>query len=150
MTILLTVILMPKTLAKYETAEKFDNKLEIAQPVFQVKGTELVKINSINDVGYYDFTVKNYNEEKTGEVDFLYTIEIVSNVDDSIKFELYKNGQLVNLNNRKTETMSIKGNQKTEEKYRLKVIYDKTRGTNGKDILEDVQIKIHSEQGKIG
>lgn len=150
MTILLTLILMPKTLAKYETAEKFDNKLEIAQPVFQVKGTELVKINSINDIGYYDFTVKNYNEEKTGEVDFLYTIEIISNVDDSVKFELYKNGQLVNLNNRKTETMSIKGNQKTEEKYRLKVIYDKTRGTNGKDILEDVQIKIHSEQGKIG
>lgn len=150
MTILLTLMLMPKTLAKYETAEKFDNKLEIAQPVFQVKGTKLVKINSINDIGYYDFTVKNYNEEKIGEVDFLYTIEIVSNVDDSIKFELYKNGQLVNLNNRKTETMSIKGNQKTEENYRLKVIYDKTIGTNGKDILEDVQIKIHSEQGKIG
>ena len=141
---------MPKTLAKYATTEKIDNKLEIAQPIFQVKGTEIAKINSINNIGYYDFIVKNYDKEKIGEVDFLYTIEVISDVDDSVKFELYKNGQLVNLENQKTEVMSIKGNVKTEDQYKLKVTYDKTKGTNGKDILEEVQIKIHSEQGKIG
>ncbi len=141
---------MPKTLAKYTTTEKIDNKLEIAQPIFQVKGTEIAKINSINNIGYYDFIVKNYDKEKIGEVDFLYTIEVISDIDDSVKFELYKNGQLINLENQKTEVMSIKGNIKTEEQYRLKVTYDETKGTNGKDILEDVQIKIHSEQGKIG
>ena len=141
---------MPKTLAKYTTTEKIDKKLEIAQPIFQVKGTEIAKINSINNIGYYDFIVKNYDKEKIGEVDFLYTIEVISDIDDSVKFELYKNGQLINLENQKTEVMSIKGNIKTEEQYRLKVTYDETKGTNGKDILEDVQIKIHSEQGKIG
>ena len=141
---------MPKTLAKYTTTEKIDNKLEIAQPIFQVTGTEIAKINSINNIGYYDFIVKNYDKEKIGEVDFLYTIEVISDIDDSVKFELYKNGQLINLENQKTEVMSIKGNIKTEEQYRLKVTYDETKGTNGKDILEDVQIKIHSEQGKIG
>ena len=141
---------MPKTLAKYTTTDKIDNKLEIAQPIFQVKGTEIAKINSINNIGYYDFIVKNYDKEKIGEVDFLYTIEVISDIDDSVKFELYKNGQLINLENQKTEVMSIKGNIKTEEQYRLKVTYDETKGTNGKDILEDVQIKIHSEQGKIG
>ena len=141
---------MPKTLAKYTTTEKIDNKLEIAQPIFQVKGTEIAKINSINNIGYYDFIVKNYDKEKIGEVDFLYTIEVISDIDDSVKFELYKNGQLINLENQKTEVMSIKGNIKTEEQYRLKVTYDETKGTNGKYILEDVQIKIHSEQGKIG
>lgn len=141
---------MPKTLAKYTTTEKIDNKLEIAQPIFQVKGTEIAKINSINNIGYYDFIVKNYDKEKIGEVDFLYTIEVISDIDDSVKFELYKNGQLISLENQKTEVMSIKGNIKTEEQYRLKVTYDETKGTNGKDILEDVQIKIHSEQGKIG
>ena len=141
---------MPKTLAKYTTTEKIDNKLEIAQPIFQVKGTEIAKINSINNIGYYDFIVKNYDKEKIGEVDFLYTIEVISDIDDSVKFELHKNGQLINLENQKTEVMSIKGNIKTEEQYRLKVTYDETKGTNGKDILEDVQIKIHSEQGKIG
>lgn len=141
---------MPKTLAKYTTTEKIDNKLEIAQPIFQVKGTEIAKINSINNIGYYDFIVKNYDKEKIGEVDFLYTIEVISDIDDSVKFELYKNGQLISLENQKTEVMSIKGNIKTEEQYRLKVTYDEMKGTNGKDILEDVQIKIHSEQGKIG
>lgn len=141
---------MPKTLAKYTTTEKIDNKLEIVQPIFQVKGTEIAKINSINNIGYYDFIVKNYDKEKIGEVDFLYTIEVISDIDDSVKFELYKNGQLISLENQKTEVMSIKGNIKTEEQYRLKVTYDETKGTNGKDILEDVQIKIHSEQGKIG
>ena len=141
---------MPKTLAKYTTTEKIDNKLEIVQPIFQVKGTEIAKINSINNIGYYDFIVKNYDKEKIGEVDFLYTIEVISDIDDSVKFELYKNGQLISLENQKTEVMSIKGNIKTEEQYRLKVTYDETKGTNGKDILEDVQIKIHSEQGQIG
>ena len=77
---------MPKTLAKYTTTEKIDNKLEIAQPIFQVKGTEIAKINSINNIGYYDFIVKNYDKEKIGEVDFLYKIEVISDIDDSVKF----------------------------------------------------------------
>ena len=55
-TILLTLLLMPKTLAKYTTTEKIDNKLEIAQPIFQVKGTEIAKINSINII-FYKITV---------------------------------------------------------------------------------------------
>ena len=50
------------------------------------------------------------------------------------------------LNNLKTEQLSIKGNEKIEQKYKLKVIYDETKGTSGKDILEEVQVKVHSEQ----
>lgn len=36
---------------------------------------------------------------------------------------------------------------KTEQNYKLKVTYDKELGNNGKNILEEVQVKVHAEQG---
>ena len=53
------------------------------------------------------------------------------------------------MENLKTEQLSIIGNEKVEEKYKLKVIYDKTKAIMGKDILEEVQVKVHSEQARI-
>lgn len=50
----------------------------------------------------------------------------------------------------KTGILTISGNEKIEQNYKLKVIYDKNLGTKGQDILEEVQVKVHSEQGRIG
>lgn len=55
----------------------------------------------------------------------------------------------MSLENLKTIQLPIKANEKTEHKYKLKVIYDKAKETTKKDILEDVYIKVHSEQEKI-
>ena len=129
---------------------KFNKNLEIATPIFIVEGTETSKISAINNIGYYEFVIKNYNETQVSETGFLYTIEIISNTDESIKFELYKDDEQVELENLKTSNLTINGNEQIEQKYKLKVTYDKNLGTNGKDILEDVQIKVHSEQEKIG
>ena len=41
-------------------------------------------------------------------------------------------------------------NEKLEKNFKLKVVYDKNKGEIGKDILEDIQIKVHSEQIKVG
>ena len=144
--ILLIILLMPKTLAKYTSTDKIMGNMDIAKPIFYVEGKETTKINSINDIGYYEFSVKNYDDDQISDVDFEYTIEVVSKTDDFIKFELYKNEQKIELEDLKTDVMSIKGNEQTEEKYKLKVMYDESKGTIVKDILEDVQIKVHSEQ----
>ena len=80
----------------------------------------------------------------------MYTIEIVADIDESIKFELYKEEQKVELKNLKTETLSIAANERIEQKYKLKVTYDRSLGEKGKDILQEVQIKVHSEQVKTG
>ena len=79
----------------------------------------------------------------------MYTIEILSNTDESIQFELYNEEEQIPLKNLKTEKLLISGNGKVEQRYKLKVIYDNTKGTSGKDILEEVQVKVHSEQEKI-
>ena len=35
-----------------------------------------------------------------------------------------------------------------EHKYKLQIIYDKTKNHSLEDIFQDVQIKVHSEQAK--
>ena len=149
--LLITLILTtPIVFAKYNTLEILKSKTEIAKPIFEVHGTESSKINAINNIGYYEFTIKNFNEIGVSEIGFLYTIEIVADIDESIKFELYKEEQKVELKNLKTETLSIAANERIEQKYKLKVTYDRSLGEKGKDILQEVQIKVHSEQAKIG
>ncbi len=124
--------------------------MKIAEPIFIVEGKETTKISAINNIGYYEFSVKNYRNEEISETGFLYSIEVISQTDDSVKFELYNEENQIELDNLKTKQIQIVGNEKTEQKYKLKVTYDNTLGTKGKDILEEVQIKVHSEQEKIG
>ncbi len=137
------------TYAKYISEENSSLKFEIAKPIFIVDGKQTTKISEINNIGYYEFSIKNFDETNISETGFFYIIEIVSKTDDSIQFELYNEEKMMQLNDLKTEKIYIKGNEKIEQKYKLKVIYDKTKGTQGKDILEEVQIKVHSEQEKI-
>ena len=124
--------------------------MKIAEPIFIVEGKETTKISAINNIGYYEFSVKNYRNEEISETGFLYSIEVISQTDDSVKFELYNEENQIELDNLKTKQIQIVGNEKTEQKYKLKVTYDNTLGTKGKDILEEVQIKVHSQQEKIG
>lgn len=141
---------MQITFAKYKTSEVFNKNLEIATPTFVVEGNETTKISAINNIGFYEFSIKNYNDAQVSETGFSYIIEIVSNTDESVQFELYDENGEIPLENMKTETLVIPGNQKIEQKYKLKVTYDKNLGTKGKDILEEVQVRVHSEQAQIG
>lgn len=153
-TIVLVILVTQIAMAKYKTAKNLNANLKIANPIFIVEGNESTKISAIQNTGYYEFMVKNYDEENVSETAFLYTIEVVSKTDESIEFELYKENEDENnkipLNNMKTNELNIGANEKIEQKYKLKVTYDKNKGPKGKDILEEVQIKIHSEQEKIG
>ena len=77
-----------------------------------------------------------------------YYIEIISKADESIIFELYKGDKKIDLINKRTSNIYIEGTKEQKHFYRLKVCYDKNKSTIENDILEDVQIKIHSEQSK--
>ena len=148
--VILSAILIPTSISKFKEKEEIKDKIEIAKPIFIVEGNEKTKISAINNIGYYEFSIKNFKDTKVSETGFKYIIEIVSKTDDAIKFELYREDELLKLEDLKTEELSIAGNEKIEQKYKLKVTYDNTKGTQGKDILEEVQVKIHSEQMEIG
>ena len=138
------------TFANYKTSKKFSKNLDVAKPIFIVEGTETSKISAINNVGYYNFTVKNCNETEVSETAFTYSIEVVADTDESIKFELYEGEKQIPLENLKTGKLTIEANKEMKKEYQLKIIYDKTLGTKGKDILQEVQIKVHSEQAQKG
>ena len=67
--------------------------------------------------------------------------------DDNSKFELYQEDDEIALENLKTDKLYIKGQEKTENKYTLKITYDETKNLKGNS--EKVHIKVHSEQEKI-
>lgn len=148
--LIIILLFVPKVYAKYMDAIILKSNTQIAKPIFIVEGTEISKINSINNVGYYEFYVRNYDENNISEIGFNYVIEVVTELNESIKFELYKGDEQIELKDLKTNEIYIGANEKIEQKYKLKIIYDKNLNSIGKDILQEVQIKVHSEQEEIG
>ena len=66
----------------------------------------------------------------------------------AIKFKLYKGEEELLLEKNKTKDMIIKKNEKQEENYKLEITYDKNLVSSLEDIIQNVQIKVHSEQLK--
>ena len=82
-------------------------------------------------------------------MDLKYFIEILENdLDTSIQYTLYKEGEEIELKDNKTEEIKLSKDKKEEQIYILKVEYDSTKNKIG-DIMKDIQIKVHSEQLEI-
>ena len=137
LTIVIIMLSSNMVYAKYIASDKINSVFNVATPIFIVEGKETTKISEINNIGYYEFSIKNFNQTSISETGFLYTIEILSNTDESIQFELYNEEVQIPLEKLKTQQLAIKANEKIEQNYKLKVI------------LEEVQLKVHSEQEQI-
>ena len=134
--------------ARYVKTEIVNAVQEIVIPIFEIKEGETVKIDKTNNTGFYKFSIRNFNEENTSEIDFIYTIEIISDIGQAVQFELYDDaGKQIPLENLKTEPILIKGHKKIEKNYKLKITYDYVENIKS-DTIENVQIKVHSEQQK--
>ena len=113
------------------------NKTQIAKPVLEVEKDSEIIITENNKEGEYTFIVKNYNQ-----------LEEISQVDLTYQYQLYKDNERLELKENKTETMTFHKDLKEEQHYTLKVTYDDSKNTI-EDIMQDIQIKVHSEQLKI-
>ena len=82
------------------------------------------------------------------EIELRYNIEILNEENKAIKFKLYKGEEELLLEKNKTKDMIIKKNEKQEENYKLEITYDKNLVSSLEDIIQNVQIKVHSEQLK--
>ena len=99
--------------------------------------------------GEYIFKVRNYNnKDKVTETDLKYYIEISPKLDNSIELELYQDENKIELSDNKTEYIKISKNQKEEREYKIKISYDKSNKIAVEDILEKIQVKVHTEQEK--
>lgn len=128
-----------------------NGKAEIANPIVEVYSNPKINITDENQQGIYTFFVRNYNENgKTTDVKMRYVISIQDTIDpklkDTIKYELYKNGNKIDLKYESTDKMDLTNNKQQEDKYELKIFYDKNASDFMKDVMENIQIKVHSEQ----
>lgn len=129
--------------------QRLTQKLGIAKPVLEVENNPEITITASNEKNTYDFKVKNYNSnEEITQIDLLYTIEILTKTDERISFRLYKNDKEIPLENNKTQEMLLTKNEKKEDNYKLEILYNKEKNIQ-KDIFQDIQIKVHSEQRKV-
>lgn len=120
---------------------------EVAKPILVVENNPAIDIESIKETKKYDFKIKNYNDkEEITDVDLRYTIEILSNKNDIVSFKIYKDDKELILKNNKTEELLLSKDVKQEDNYKLEIIFDNTKINNIEEIIQDVQIKVHSEQ----
>lgn len=148
--IILIIFLFSKnSLGKQMSNTKINTNSEIAKPILIVENNPAIDITNKNNKGYYDFKIKNYNElGEINEIELRYNIEILNEENKAIKFKLYKGEDELLLEKNKTKDMIIKKNEKQEENYKLEITYDKNLVSSLEDIIQNVQIKVHSEQLK--
>lgn len=148
--IILIIFLFSKnSLGKQMSNTKINTNSEIAKPILIVENNPAIDITNKNNKGYYDFKIKNYNElGEINEIELRYNIEILNEENKAIKFKLYKGEEELLLEKNKTKDMIIKNNEKQEENYKLEITYDKNLVSSLEDIIQNVQIKVHSEQLK--
>lgn len=137
------------SMGKEHSITKVETIAKIAEPILIVENSPTIQINGKKQREIYDFKVKNHKEngEITG-VNLQYNIEIISQKQEEISFKLYKGEQEIPLENNKTTNMKLGKENLQEDCYQLAIIYDSTKGNQTNDILQDVQIKVHSEQLK--
>lgn len=147
--ILIIFLFSRNSFGKQMSNTKINTNSEIVKPILIVENNPAIDITNKNNKGYYDFKIKNYNElDEINEIELRYNIEILNEENKAINFKLYKGEEELLLEKNKTKDMIIKKNEKQEENYRLEITYDKNLVNSLEDIIQNVQIKVHSEQLK--
>lgn len=119
---------------------------EVSEPIFVMQNSETKVLNDENTEVDYFFSIKNFENGVRSENDLKYYIEIQPKVNESITFTLYKDNNVVNLNNQKTDYIELlKGNDVTHT-YKLKVKYDREKTNSTEDIKENIFIKAYAIQ----
>ena len=117
---------------------------EIAKPIFVVDGNSNIKIDGNQDT-VYKFSVKNFDDINISQTDLNYYIEIVNNSIADLNFILTNNGNIVNLNNNKTELIPLTSSNKQTDEYELKIKYNNNSAIES-DIDGNIQIKVEAIQ----
>lgn len=144
--IILLGMLIGMSFSKYQSKLEGQAIANIAKPVIEVRKEQSLLLTVLAPKASYVFEVRNFKEDELNEIEMEYYIEIVSHTDEAISFALYRGEEQISLTNNKTEKIKITKEEKQTHSYCLEITYDKTKGEIGKDINENVEVKIHSIQ----
>ena len=140
----LTIILSTISLGKYFNKTKINVNSGVAIPIIKLEGEQKLIINNNQEKKVYNLAVKNYDEnEQITQVELEYYIEIISKKNDDINFKIYKEEKELNINNNKTEKFLLTKENKQRDNYKIEILLNKKIS---EDILQNVEIKVYSEQ----
>lgn len=140
----LTIILSTISLGKYFNRTKINVNSGVAIPIIKLEGEQKLIINNNQENKVYNLAVKNYDEnEQITQVELEYYIEIISKKNDDINFKIYKEEKELNINNNKTEKFLLTKENKQRDNYKIEILLNKKIS---EDILQNVEIKVYSEQ----
>ena len=143
-------MLIGASLSRFENIVIGKGLAKIAKPILEVRREESILVTASNPKGSYTFEVRNYKENENeidiNEVDMEYYIEIVSQSNDAISFQLFEEGQEVKLVDNRTEKRQLIKGIKQSNSYCLKITYDQKKDATVRPINQNVEIKIHSIQ----
>lgn len=140
----LTIILSTISLGKYFNKTKINVNSGVAIPIIKLEGEQKLIINNNQGNKVYNLAVKNYDEnEQITQVELEYYIEIISKKNDDINFKIYKEEKELNINNNKTEKFLLTKENKQRDNYKIEILLNKKIS---EDILQNVEIKVYSEQ----
>ena len=142
------LLLSGYTFAKSIEGTNINANASIAEPILVIENNPQIDITASQNTGTYIFKVKNYNNQKQTEVDLKYYIEVISELDNSIELKLYENGKQIDFKNNKTDYIKISKENKKENEYKLEITYNKDKSVSVNDIIQQIQIKVHTEQEK--
>lgn len=149
LSIIVIIMLCGYSMAKCIDEYIIKGRMKIAEPILEIENNPIINITESQKYGEYIFKIRNYNnKEKITETDLKYYIEISPKLDSSIDLELYQNEDEIKLTDNKTEYIKISKDQKEEREYKIKITYDKNNTVEVGDILEQIQVKVHTEQEK--
>lgn len=146
----LTLFFSGSTMGKEFSSTNMVATTKIAEPILVVENSPLIEVSGKKQKEYYVFKVKNYKENgQVTQINLQYNIEILTPKEEAISFKLYKNNEEMLLEDNKTSNIKLEKEIKQEDFYQLEIIYDKNKNSSSYDIVQDVQIKVHSEQLKV-
>lgn len=134
--------------AKMMDEIRITSNAKIIEPILILDTKEAIFLSEENPKGIYEFKIKNYQDDKISDVNLRYSIEIIPVMDSAIECHLYLDNTEILLEQQKTEYIDLQKDEKKEHQYRLEIAYHQERGNFGKDLLQNLQLKVHSEQQK--
>lgn len=147
--IILILFLIGFSMGKAFSKTVINGTADIAKPIIEVNNGKEIEITNKENKGVYDFSVRNFNEQgEINEANLFYNIEIISNLNEAIDVKIYKEDQELKLEDNKTEEMSLSHSIKQEDFYKVEITYNKDKNISIEEIIQDIQIKVHSEQEK--
>lgn len=149
-TFIIILIITIFLLSGYSFAKIIDQTIiktnaEIAKPIFILEDSPIMDITTNQNIGTYSFKIKNYdNKDRLTDVKLKYFIEIFPKLDKCVTLKIFENNEELQLENQKTDYISLSKDQKEEKEYKIEIKYDEKLVLT--DILENIKLKVHSEQ----